>query len=58
MARLDDSIRRGVVSVPHGHPAANVNVLSDAQVVDRITGMVRYSGIEVSVAPMRVAAAG
>ncbi len=52
VARLDDSIRRGVVSVPHGHPDANVNMLSDAQVVDTITGMVRYSGIEVSVEAM------
>jgi anaerobic selenocysteine-containing dehydrogenase len=55
-ARVDASIRRGVVSVPHGHRDANVNLLTDAQQVDRLTGMVLYSGIPVSVHPASSAA--
>jgi anaerobic selenocysteine-containing dehydrogenase len=51
VARIDQHIRRGVVSVPHGHHHANVNVLTDRGVVDPITGMVRYSGVPVTVAP-------
>ena len=45
------AIRRGVVSIPHGHHGANVNVLTDKDVIDPVTGMVRYSGIPVSVEP-------
>ena len=50
-ARVDPQIRRGVVSVPHGHHGANVNVLTDKDVIDPVTGMVRYSGIAVTVEP-------
>jgi len=39
-AKVDASIRRGVVSVPHGHHGANVNVLTDKDVLDPVTGMV------------------
>lgn len=49
VARLDDSIRRGVVSVPHGHRDANVNRLTDHTIIDPITGMVRYSCIPVTI---------
>jgi len=55
-ARLDPTLRRGVVSVPHGHREANVNYLTDAREVDRLTGMVLYSGFEVSVHPLPLAA--
>ena len=51
-AKVDPGIRRGVVSVPHGHYGVNVNLLSDKDVVDPVTGMVRYSGIPVTVAPL------
>jgi anaerobic selenocysteine-containing dehydrogenase len=51
-AHVDAGIRPGVVSVPHGHEHANVNVLTDSHVVDRLTGMVLYSGIPVSVQPV------
>ncbi len=50
-AKVDPSIRRGVVSVPHGHHGANVNLLTDKDVIDPVTGMVRYSGIAVTLAP-------
>lgn len=51
VARVDGSIRRGVVSVPHGHERANVNFLTDIRKVDPLTGMARYSGFSVSVHP-------
>ncbi|MGO8848918.1 molybdopterin-containing oxidoreductase family protein [Mycobacterium sp.] len=51
IARVDDSIRRGAVSIPHGHPDSNVNRLTNKDDIDRVTGMVRYSGIAVSLHP-------
>jgi anaerobic selenocysteine-containing dehydrogenase len=50
-AKVDAAIRPGVVSVPHGHHGANVNVLTDQDVLDPVTGMVRYSGVPVTVEP-------
>jgi hypothetical protein len=37
--------------VPHGHHGANVNVLTDKDDIDTITGMVRYAGVPVTVTP-------
>ncbi len=54
-ARVDARVRRGVVSVPHGHEHANVNLLTSIGAVDPLTGMARYSGIPVSVRPGPVA---
>jgi anaerobic selenocysteine-containing dehydrogenase len=54
-AHVDTSIRPGVVSVPHGHEHANVNYLTSTQEVDPVTGMARYSGIQVSVHPIPAA---
>lgn len=51
VARLDESIRRGVVSIPHGHHEANVNRLTSKDDIDTVTGMVRYSGTPVSLHP-------
>ena len=51
VAKLDPAIRRGAVSVPHGHVEANVNALTDKDDIDLITGMVRYSGVPVSLHP-------
>jgi anaerobic selenocysteine-containing dehydrogenase len=51
VAKLDARIRPGVVSVPHGHEDANVNLLTDVRQVDPVTGMARYSGLQVSVRP-------
>ncbi len=50
-AKVDPSIRRGVVSIPHGHHGANVNVLTDKDMIDPVTGMTRYSAVPVSVEP-------
>lgn len=51
-AKVDTSIRRGAVSIPHGHPyAANVNRLTNKDDIDLITGMAHYSGVPVSVHP-------
>ena len=52
IAKLDPAIRRGAVSVPHGHVEANVNALTDKDDIDLITGMVRYSGVPVSLHPV------
>ena len=50
-AHVVASIRPGVVSVPHGHEHANVNFLTSTRDVDPVTGMARYSGVQVSVHP-------
>ncbi|MBW8783047.1 MAG: molybdopterin-dependent oxidoreductase [Novosphingobium sp.] len=50
VAKLDPGMRRGVVSVPHGFPEANVNELTSKDAVDRISGMVLYSGFPVEIA--------
>jgi len=50
-AKVDPAIRRGVVSIPHGHHGANVNVLTDKDAIDTVTGMTRYSAVPVSVEP-------
>ena len=34
VAKVDPSIRRGAVSVPHGHHGANVNLLTDKDDID------------------------
>ena len=51
VAKVDDSIRCGVVSIPHGHHDANVNRLTNKDDIDTVTGMVRYSGIPVTLHP-------
>ena len=51
VARVDASVRRGAVSVPHGHAGANVNVLISKDDIDLVTGMTRYSGVPVSLHP-------
>ena len=51
VAKVDPGIRRGVVSVPHGHHSANVNALTDKDELDPVTGMVRYSAVPVALRP-------
>ena len=51
IAKLDPSVRSGVVSVPHAHAGANVNVLTSKDDLDPATGMTRYSGVPVSLHP-------
>ena len=51
-ARVDDTIRRGAVSVPHGFAEPNVGRLtSGVHDVDPLTGMVLQSGIPVRLSP-------
>jgi anaerobic selenocysteine-containing dehydrogenase len=45
--RLDESVGRGHVSVPHGWRHTNVNVLTSKDHVDPITGMPLFSGLDV-----------
>jgi anaerobic selenocysteine-containing dehydrogenase len=49
--KLDPAIRRGAVSIPHGYVDTNVNLLTNKDDIDLITGQVRYSGVPVSVHP-------
>lgn len=51
-ANVDAAMRRGVASIPHGHENANVNYLTSAEAVDRMTGMVLYTGIPIKVEPV------
>ena len=51
IAKVDASVRRGAVSVPHGHAGANVNLLTSKDDIDLVTGMTRYSGIPVTLHP-------
>jgi anaerobic selenocysteine-containing dehydrogenase len=51
-ARTDPDIRAGVVSVPHGFAAPNVSDLTDdLELLDPLTGMVRQSGLPVTISP-------
>jgi anaerobic selenocysteine-containing dehydrogenase len=50
-AHLDASWLRGVVSIPHGFGSVNVNVLTDSQSVDPLSGMVTLGGFPVSLTP-------
>jgi anaerobic selenocysteine-containing dehydrogenase len=55
-AEISESIRRGVVSVPHGWAGPNVTALtSDLEDCDPLTGMPRYSGFPVRVRPLATA---
>lgn len=52
MLRVDEEIRRGVVSMPHGYAQPNVGNLTSGRVgVDPLTGMVLQSGVPVELAP-------
>jgi anaerobic selenocysteine-containing dehydrogenase len=51
-ANVDAAIRHGVASIPHGHEIANVNYLTSVEKVDKMTGMVLYTGIPIQVEPV------
>jgi anaerobic selenocysteine-containing dehydrogenase len=53
VVKLDPSILRGAVSVPHGYQDVNVNRLTDRNQIDPLTGMAWYSGLPVSVLPLQ-----
>jgi anaerobic selenocysteine-containing dehydrogenase len=49
VAKVDDSIRRGAVAIPHGLAEPNVSTLLSAdEGVDLLTGMPTYSGVPVT----------
>jgi len=51
--KYDATLRKGVVNVPHGWSyEMNVNRLTGSREVDNLTGMVRYSGLEVTLHPL------
>jgi anaerobic selenocysteine-containing dehydrogenase len=50
--QIDATLRRGVMTIPHGWPGAyNVNRLTGTQNVDSLTGMLQYSGLPVTLHP-------
>jgi anaerobic selenocysteine-containing dehydrogenase len=51
VAKVDDTIRPGAVSVPHGHQDVNVNRLTSKDDLDPITGMATYCAIAVRLEP-------
>jgi len=51
LAKVDDAIRPGAVSVPHGHQDVNVNQLTSKDDLDPITGMATYCAIPVTLEP-------
>ncbi|MDB5724167.1 MAG: molybdopterin oxidoreductase [Novosphingobium sp.] len=48
-ANVSTTMRPGVASIPHGHEIANVNLLTSVDEVDKLTGMVRYTGIPIAI---------
>lgn len=55
VVKIDTTLRTGVINVPHGwSDELNVNRLTGTSDVDPLTGMVLYSGLEVSLYPVDV----
>jgi anaerobic selenocysteine-containing dehydrogenase len=52
VARLDPGMRRGVVSISHGHCRGNVNRLTSKSAIDTISGMAFYSGVPIVIMPL------
>jgi anaerobic selenocysteine-containing dehydrogenase len=48
-AKVDPGMRRGVVSIPHGHTHANVNRLTSTKTIDPLGGMAFYSGVPIAI---------
>jgi anaerobic selenocysteine-containing dehydrogenase len=51
-AKVTDSIAAGTVSIPHGWPEANVNVLVSGDDIDPLTGMPVQSGTALQIRPV------
>ncbi len=49
IARIDPGMRRGVVSIAHGHQSGNINLLTSKAAIDPISGMALYSGVPVEI---------
>lgn len=52
IAKVNAGMRRGVLSIPHGHEDANVNHLTSVHKVDPLGGMALYSGVPVAMEPV------
>lgn len=48
-ARIDPGMRRGVISIAHGHLPANVNRLTSTRTIDPISGMALYTGVPIEI---------
>ena len=53
VVEVTDTIRAGVVSIPHGFGTVNVNEMISTADPDRLSGMTILSGLPVEVAPAR-----
>ena len=51
VVEVTDAIRTGVVSIPHGFGAANVNEMITTAGADPLSGMTIVSGLPVEVGP-------
>jgi anaerobic selenocysteine-containing dehydrogenase len=51
-AKLDAGMRRGVVSIAHGHETANVNYLTSVADMDPLGGMALYTGVPIKLEPL------
>jgi anaerobic selenocysteine-containing dehydrogenase len=51
-AKLDAGMRRGVVSIAHGHENANVNYLTSVADMDPLGGMALYTGVPIALEPL------
>ena len=49
VARLRPTMRRGVISISHGHLNGNVNRLTNKSDIDTLSGMALYSGVPVEI---------
>lgn len=45
-------MRRGAVSIAHGHENANVNYLTSVADMDPLGGMALYTGVPIAVEPL------
>ncbi len=52
IARVDPGMRRGVVSISHGHLDSNVNRLTSTAAIDPISGMAHFSGVPIEIEPV------
>ena len=50
-AKIDETMRRGVCSIPHGHLDANINNLTCTYDMDPLGGMAHYSAVPVEIEP-------
>lgn len=52
IANVDEGMRRGVGSIPHGHYHANINFLTSTDDIDPLGGMALYSAVPIEIQPV------